>query len=103
MNVWAIIVILGVLTYLTRFAFLGLVGNRPLPAWFERHLRYTAVSILPALAVPLVVWPDAVGTAPELARLVAAGAALGVAAWRRDAIAGVIAGGLVMVLVAAFQ
>ncbi|WP_281825919.1 AzlD domain-containing protein [Jannaschia rubra] len=94
--VWLIIASLGALTYLTRFVFLGLVGDRPLPPWLLRHLRYTGVAILPGLAAPLVVWPAAAGGETDLPRLVAAAVALGVGAWRKDVIQAVIAGGLTL-------
>ena len=46
-TLWTIVLILGVGTYLIRFSFLGLVGNRKMPDWVLRHLRYTPVAILP--------------------------------------------------------
>ena len=58
---WAVIVVLGVLTYAVRFMFLGLIGDRDLPGWVLRHLRYTGVAVLPGLVAPLAVWPEATG------------------------------------------
>ncbi|MGB3406996.1 MAG: AzlD domain-containing protein [Jannaschia sp.] len=95
-EVWGVIACLGVLTYVTRFVFLGLIGDRPLPPWVLRHLRYTAVAVLPGLVAPLVVWPEATGGSTDPVRLIAAMAALGVGAWRKDTIQGVGAGALVM-------
>ena len=46
---WLVVVVLGIGTYLIRLSFLGLLGNRPLPLWLVRSLRYTAVAVLPAL------------------------------------------------------
>ncbi|CUH16450.1 putative membrane protein [Jannaschia seosinensis] len=89
---WWVIVALGGLTYLTRFVFLGLVGDRPLPDWLLRHLRYTGVAVLPGLVAPLILWPEATGGAPDAARLVAAAVTLTVGAWRRDVILAVVAG-----------
>ena len=71
-ELWVVIVGLGIGSYLLRFAFIGLVGSRPMPPWLLRHLRYTAVAILPALVAPLVLWPSATGGEPEPARLAAA-------------------------------
>ncbi len=95
-GVWGIIAALGVLTYLTRFVFLGIVGNRPLPAWLLRHLRYTGVAVLPGLVAPLVLWPAATGGEPDAARLIAAAVALAVGVWRRDVIQAVVAGALAL-------
>lgn len=71
-DLWIIIAGLGIGSYLMRFAFIGLVGGRPMPEWLLRHLRYTAVAILPALVAPLVAWPAATGGTPDPARLMAA-------------------------------
>jgi branched-subunit amino acid transport protein len=70
--IWAIIGLLAVGTWLIRFSFLGLIGDRTLPPWVLRHLRYTPVSVIPALVAPLVVWPQATGGVPDPARLAAA-------------------------------
>lgn len=66
--IWVMIVSLAVGSFLLRFAFIGLVGDRDLPPWLLRHLRYTAVAILPALITPLVVWPGATGGSFDPAR-----------------------------------
>lgn len=71
-TLWIVIIGLGIGSYVLRFAFIGLVGDRTLPAWLMRHLRYTAVAVLPGLVAPLVVWPAATGGAPDAARLIAA-------------------------------
>jgi branched-subunit amino acid transport protein len=71
-QIWWTIAALGVGTFLIRFSFLGLIGDRPLPEWLLRHLRYTPVAILPALVAPLVVWPAATDGAPDPTRLGAA-------------------------------
>ena len=71
-ELWTVILVLGAGTFLIRFSFLGLVGNRPLPEWLLRHLRYTAVGVMPGLVAPLVLWPPATGGVPDAARMVAA-------------------------------
>lgn len=97
-TVWGVIAVLGLLTYLTRFVFLGLVGDRPMPPWLLRHLRYTGVAVLPGLVAPLVAWPAATDGLLDPPRLLAAAVALGVGAWRRDAILAVAAGALTLAL-----
>ena len=75
LELWTVIIGLGLGSFAIRFEFLGVVGDRQLPPWVLRHLRYTAVSILPALVAPLVLWPAATGGEPDLPRLAAAAAA----------------------------
>ncbi|KIT15501.1 AzlD domain-containing protein [Jannaschia aquimarina] len=91
--IWAIIALLGVLTYLTRFSFLGLVGDRPLPPWVLRHLRYTGVAVLPGLVAPLVFSP---GSEADPVKIAAAATALLMGAWRRDVIQAALGGALVL-------
>lgn len=73
---WSIIIGLGLGSFFLRFVFIGLVGDRPIPAWLLRHLRYTAVAVLPALVTPQVIWPSATGGEPDPARLAAAAVTL---------------------------
>ncbi|ABD53377.1 AzlD domain-containing protein [Jannaschia sp. CCS1] len=91
-EIWFIIATLGVATYLIRLSFLGLIGNRALPAWLLRHLRYTPVAILPALVTPLVVWPTTTEGALSPPHLVGAIAAMSVGYWRKSPIWAVVAG-----------
>ena len=58
-ELWIVIIGLGLGSFVLRFTFIGLVGGRTIPDWMLRHLRYTAVAILPALVAPLVAWPAA--------------------------------------------
>ena len=55
------ILLLGLGTYLIRFSFIGLVGDRQLPPSAMRMLRYVPVAVMPGLVAPLVVWPQATG------------------------------------------
>ncbi len=71
-QIWTIIALVALGTFLIRFSFIGLIGNRPLPAWVLRHLRYTPVAVLPGLVAPLVLWPEATGGALDTPRLLAA-------------------------------
>lgn len=97
--IWFIIAALGLGTFLIRFSFLGLIGDRPLPEWVLRHLRYTAVAVIPGLVAPLVLWPAATGGIPDPARLAAAAAALAVGALMRNTIAAIVAGLVALYLV----
>ncbi|SFR14993.1 AzlD domain-containing protein [Poseidonocella sedimentorum] len=72
LDLWIVILALGAGSFLLRFTFLGLVGDRQMPDWVLRHLRYTAVAVLPALVAPMVIWPSATGGSLDPARLSAA-------------------------------
>jgi branched-subunit amino acid transport protein len=91
--IWTIIIVLGVGTYLIRFSFLGLIGGKDLPDWVLRHLRYTAVAVLPGLVAPLVLWPEATGGEVDPARLSAALVTLGVGLLTRNVVAAITLGG----------
>ena len=73
---WTVIIGLGIGSFSLRFMFTGLIGDRNMPEWVLRHLRYTAVAILPGLVAPLVVWPAGTDGAFDLPRLAAALVAL---------------------------
>ena len=89
---WITIALLGVGTFAIRFSFLGFAGERPLPAWALRALRYVPTSVLPALVAPMVLWPDATGGAADLPRALAALTALVVGAVVRNVLAAIGAG-----------
>lgn len=95
-NLWIVIVGLGLGSYMLRFAFIGLVGGRQMPAWLLRHLRYTAVAILPALVAPLTLWPAATEGEPDPARLLAASATLAVGLATKNVFAAIFAGALTL-------
>ena len=94
LTVWTVIICLGLGTYLIRFSFLGLIGGRKMPEWFERHLRYVAVAVIPALITPLVIWPDATGGQPEPSRLTAALVAF-IIGFKLNSVIGAIVAGMV--------
>ncbi|TMV10266.1 AzlD domain-containing protein [Ruegeria sediminis] len=91
-TMWIIIVGLAIGSYLLRFVFIGFVGDRPMPPWLLRHLRYTAVAILPALIAPLVAWPTATGGEPDVPRMSAATVAVTVGLLTKNVIAGIFSG-----------
>ena len=87
---WWAIGVMGLATWAIRWSFLGLIGDRPLPDWLRRHLRYTGVAVMPGLVAPLVLTPA--GGAVEAAALAGCAAALAVGVWRRDVMWAVGAG-----------
>lgn len=93
-ELWIVIIGLGLGSFALRFAFTGIVGDRPLPDWLLRHLRYTAVGILPAIIAPAVLWPAATDGAYDPARIAAAVVTLTLGmVWKN--VVGAIIGGVV--------
>jgi len=95
-DLWIVIIGLGLGSFLLRFTFIGLVGGRPIPEWMLRHLRYTAVAILPALVAPLVVWPAATDGQLDAPRLMAAAATVAVGLATRNVFGAIFAGAFVL-------
>ncbi|AZV76784.1 AzlD domain-containing protein [Parasedimentitalea marina] len=96
MTLWTVILGLAAGSFGLRFAFLALMGDRIMPAWLMRHLRYTAVAILPALVTPLVVWPSATNAMPSLPHLLAALVALAVGFLSKNILAAMATGALTL-------
>lgn len=95
-QIWIIIAGLAVGTYLIRFSFLGLLGDRKLPPLVMAHLRYTAVAIIPGLVAPLVLWPDATGGAPDALRIGTALTVVAVGWFSRNTLAAILAGAAIL-------
>jgi branched-subunit amino acid transport protein len=71
-QIWFIIAVLAVGTFMIRFSFLGIIGNRVMPPLVIALLRYTPVAVLPAMVAPLVIWPAATEGETDPVRLCAA-------------------------------
>tara|TARA_R110002110_G_scaffold117021_13_gene289201 strand:+ start:1280 stop:1606 length:327 start_codon:yes stop_codon:yes gene_type:complete len=95
-TLWIVIIGLGLGSFFLRFVFIGLVGNRAMPAWLLRHLRYTAVAVLPALVAPQVVWPNATGGETDPARLAAAAVTLSVGVMTKSVLGAILAGAVTL-------
>lgn len=95
-TLWTVIIGLGIGSYFFRFVFLGMIGDRELPPWVLRHLRYTAVAILPGLVAPLVLWPPATGGELDLPRLGAALVTIIVGLATRNPLVAIIFGALAL-------
>ena len=94
--IWTVIIGLALGTFLIRFSFLGMVGDRPLPAWLLRLLRYTPVAVIPGLVAPLVLFPAATDGAPDAARLTAAAITVGVGLIARNTLYAITAGAIAL-------
>ena len=84
-QIWTVIVGLGLGSYLLRLSFLGIIGNRDLPEWLLRHLRYTAVAIMPGMITPLILFPQAAGGTLDPVRMIAALATIAISFWTKSA------------------
>jgi branched-subunit amino acid transport protein len=97
-TLWTVMIVLGLGTFALRFVFLGLIGDRPMPDWLMRHLRYTAVAVLPGLVAPLVVWPTATDGVLDLPRLAAALTTLAVGYYTKNVLAAIFGGAAILYL-----
>lgn len=95
-QLWLVIVLLGAGTFLIRFSFLGIIGDRPMPRWVLRALRYTPVAVIPGLVAPLVLWPAATDGEPDPARLTAAAVTVAVGAITKNVLAAIIVGAVTL-------
>lgn len=100
-TLWTVIIALGIGSFGLRFVFLGIVGDRAMPPWLLRHLRYTAVAILPALVAPQVLWPAGTGGEPDAARLAAAFVTLAVGVITKNVLLAILVGAATLVGVGA--
>ena len=95
-EIWLIIVIMGIGTFLIRFSFLGLIGDRPMPAFVLRLLRYTPVAVLPGMVAPLVLWPAATNGDFDPVRMVAATATILIGIWTRNVLWAILGGAVTL-------
>lgn len=102
-EIWIIILLMAVGTFLMRFSFLGPLANTKLPPWALRLLRYAPVAVIPGLAAPLVLWPAATGGQPDLARSLAAATALALGAYTKNVMVAILGGAGMLYLVLYLQ
>jgi branched-subunit amino acid transport protein len=84
LKLWAVIVTVGALNYLSRLSFIALFARRSMPPLLARALKYVPAAMLTALILPMVV--DFKGTAADFAtpRVAAALVAAAVAFFTRS-------------------
>ncbi|KQI71606.1 hypothetical protein AN191_11495 [Loktanella sp. 5RATIMAR09] len=95
-EIWMIIALMGVGTFLIRFSFLGLIGDRPMPQFVLRLLRFTPVAVLPAMVAPLVLWPVATDGQFDPVRMLAAIATIAAGLWTRNVLWAIFAGAVTL-------
>ena len=97
-EIWTVILLLGLGTYLIRLSFLALAGRGRWPPLLLRLLRYTPVAVLPGMVAPLVLWPQATDGALDAPRLAAAIATLALGLWLKSVLAAIFGGAGVLAL-----
>lgn len=90
--VWTVILGLGLVTYLIRFSFLGMLGSRNLSPGALRALRYVPSAVIPALVAPMVALDRATGEFAAPHSWLAGLAALAIGAASRNLIATILGG-----------
>jgi branched-subunit amino acid transport protein len=91
-EIWTIIIVMGLGTFLIRFSFLGLIGDRAMPAFVLRLLRFTPVAVLPGMVAPLVLWPGATDGQFDPVRMLAAIVTVAVGVWTRNVLWAILGG-----------
>ncbi len=93
LTLWLTLAIVGALTLALRASFILLLGERPLPLWLARALRFVPAAVLSALVVPsllLVGEQLAIADNPRFW----AGLLAGAIAWRTSSILATIGTGM---------
>jgi branched-subunit amino acid transport protein len=93
-TIWVAILAVGAINYVARLSFIALFARREMPPLLERALKHVPAAMLTAIVVPavVVVAPGALRLDPGNAKLIAAVAALGVAAWSRSTTLTIVVG-----------
>jgi len=96
-EIWLILVVAGLLTYLTRLSFIALLGKWFPPEWMSRALRFVPPAVLTAIIFPELLIRDN-HFIPANPRLLAGVLAAGVA-WRtKNVILTIVVGMTVLIL-----
>ena len=95
-EIWLILVIAGLLTFLTRLSFIALLGKWSPPAWISRALRFVPPSVFTAIILPQLLIRDN-NFVPANPRLLA-GIVAAAVGWRTKSIILTIAVGMAALL-----
>ncbi len=93
--VWAVILVIGVLTFAIRFSFIYLFGRLDgVPPWLTRSLRYVPPAVFAALVLPSLVTVRPSVSATLFDDRLLAGAFAAAVAWRTESVFATIAAGM---------
>jgi branched-subunit amino acid transport protein len=97
MNLWWVLILGGVLTFLTRLSFIYLLGRVKTPTVIQRALRFVPPAVLSAIIAPEVLMTNgALNLSFGNLRLFAALAATLVAWYTKNALMAIISGMLIL-------
>jgi branched-subunit amino acid transport protein len=94
MNIWVVMIFLGLLTFATRLSFIALLERIKLPVTFQRALRFVPIAVLSAIIAPeLGYYNNALALSPTNPRLLA-GLVATLVAWRTKSVIWTILAGM---------
>lgn len=93
MNIWLVMIFLGLLTFAIRLSFILLLERIKLPPTFQRALRLVPIAVLSAIIAPeLGYYNEALALSPTNPRLLAGIVATLVAFWTKNVVWTLLAG-----------
>lgn len=93
MNIWLVMLFLGLLTFAIRLSFILLLERIKLPPTFQRALRLVPIAVLSAIIAPeLGYYNEALALSPTNPRLLAGIVATLVAFWTKNVVWTLLAG-----------
>ncbi|MET0440729.1 MAG: AzlD domain-containing protein [Casimicrobiaceae bacterium] len=72
LKLWAVILVVGALNYLSRLSFIAFFARRTMPPMLARALRYVPAAMLTALVLPMVIDVTPQGLHPHTPKVIAA-------------------------------
>jgi branched-subunit amino acid transport protein len=99
-GLWITLIIIGLLTFLTRLSFIVLFGRWQPPAWLQRALRFVPPAVLTAIIFPELLMRDGQLAVWPLNPRLLAGVLAGLVAWRtKSALLTILSGMLALYLI----
>ena len=99
MNIWLLMVLAGLATFITRISFILLLEKIRMPDWFRRALRFVPVAVLSAIALPeLIVRNESLDISLHNPQLIS-GALAVLVAWRTKNVLLTILAGMAALLI----
>jgi len=93
MNLWIVMIVLGLLTFAIRLSFIALLERIKLPPTFQRALRFVPIAVLSAIIAPeLGYYNNLLAISPTNPRLLAGIVATLVAFWTKNVVWTLLAG-----------